>query len=77
MPLFGFTYIDGLHVCTCIYMYVKLLIPEYLLGIMRGVLLYSSGLESFPAGRRGDSPSIGLANTLQDAGFVLNRLKTG
>jgi tRNA uridine 5-carboxymethylaminomethyl modification enzyme len=35
------------------------------------------GLESFPAGRRGDPPSIGLANTLQDSGFALNRLITG
>ena len=38
---------------------------------------YIVGLESFPAGRRGDSPSIGLSNTLQTCGFALHRLKTG
>jgi tRNA uridine 5-carboxymethylaminomethyl modification enzyme len=35
------------------------------------------GLESFPAGRRGDAPSIALASVLDDAGFLLRRLKTG
>lgn len=39
--------------------------------------LFYSGLDSFPAGRRGDSPSIGLSNTLAEAGFSLSRLKTG
>ena len=37
----------------------------------------SKGLESFPAGRRGDAPSIALASVLDDAGFLLRRLKTG
>ncbi|KAI9216748.1 mitochondrial translation optimization protein [Blastocladiella britannica] len=35
------------------------------------------GMESFPAGRMGDAPSIGLAHTLRSAGFALGRLKTG
>lgn len=35
------------------------------------------GLESRPAGRMGDEPSIGLAVTLENAGFKLGRLKTG
>ena len=39
--------------------------------------LHFAGLESFPAGRRGDPPSVGLANTLYEAGFTLGRLKTG
>lgn len=43
-----------------------------------GYLMYFHlGLETFPAGRRGDKPAIGLANTLERAGFVLQRLKTG
>ncbi|XP_043253832.1 protein MTO1 homolog, mitochondrial [Colletes gigas] len=35
------------------------------------------GLEKRPAGRLGDEPSIGLANTLDRVGFRLGRLKTG
>lgn len=35
------------------------------------------GEERTPAGRVGDGPSIGLARTLQVAGFPLGRLKTG
>ncbi|KAG8036174.1 hypothetical protein G9C98_004754 [Cotesia typhae] len=35
------------------------------------------GLEKRPAGRIGDEPSIGLANTLEDLGFRMSRLKTG
>ncbi|OWK01321.1 MTO1, partial [Cervus elaphus hippelaphus] len=35
------------------------------------------GLEMHPAGRLGDQPSIGLAQTLEKLGFVVGRLKTG
>ncbi|XP_076290895.1 5-taurinomethyluridine-[tRNA] synthase subunit MTO1, mitochondrial isoform X2 [Lasioglossum baleicum] len=35
------------------------------------------GLEKRPAGRLGDEPSIGLANTLERVGFRMGRLKTG
>lgn len=35
------------------------------------------GLEKKPAGRMGDEPSIGLANTLDKLGFRIGRLKTG
>ncbi|XP_044529819.1 protein MTO1 homolog, mitochondrial [Gracilinanus agilis] len=42
---------------------------------LRGMMLI--GLESYPAGRLGDRPSIGLAQTLEKLGFVVGRLKTG
>ena len=42
---------------------------------LRGAI--NLGLEVRPAGRIGDAPSIGLAETLEQAGFVLGRLKTG
>jgi tRNA uridine 5-carboxymethylaminomethyl modification enzyme len=35
------------------------------------------GTERTPAGRVGEAPSVGLSRTLQAAGFVLGRLKTG
>ncbi len=35
------------------------------------------GEETFPAGRVGDAPSMGLSETLDRAGFALGRLKTG
>ncbi|KAK0170794.1 hypothetical protein PV328_008592 [Microctonus aethiopoides] len=35
------------------------------------------GLEKRPAGRIGDEPSIGLAQTLEKLGFKMGRLKTG
>lgn len=34
-------------------------------------------MEKRPAGRLGDEPSIGLANTLEELGFRMSRLKTG
>ncbi|XP_055965463.1 protein MTO1 homolog, mitochondrial isoform X1 [Sorex fumeus] len=42
---------------------------------LRGVVML--GLETHPAGRFGDQPSIGLAQTLEKLGFVVGRLKTG
>ncbi len=42
---------------------------------LRGVI--HVGEESWPAGRAGDAPSIGLAATLERAGFAPGRLKTG
>ncbi|KAF8768056.1 Protein MTO1 like protein [Argiope bruennichi] len=42
---------------------------------LRGTI--NIGLESRPAGRMDDEPSIGLAVTLERAGFKLGRLKTG
>ncbi|KAI8888771.1 glucose-inhibited division protein A [Backusella circina FSU 941] len=35
------------------------------------------GLKSWPAGRIGENPSIGLSHSLKSAGFQLARLKTG
>ncbi|EPQ53026.1 glucose-inhibited division protein A subfamily, partial [Gloeophyllum trabeum ATCC 11539] len=35
------------------------------------------GLKRFPAGRMGESPSIGLSGSLRSAGFKLGRLQTG
>ena len=35
------------------------------------------GLKSFPAGRAGEPPSIGLSKNLSDIGFKIGRLKTG
>lgn len=35
------------------------------------------GLETYPAGRLGDQPAIGLAQTLEKLGFAVGRLKTG
>ncbi|XP_052571006.1 protein MTO1 homolog, mitochondrial isoform X3 [Peromyscus californicus insignis] len=42
---------------------------------LRGMIVI--GLETQPAGRLGDQPSIGLAQTLEKLGFVVGRLKTG
>lgn len=35
------------------------------------------GLETYPAGRIGDKPAIGLSHTLERLQFKLGRLKTG
>eukprot|EP00037_Helgoeca_nana_P023480 m.243764 g.243764 ORF g.243764 m.243764 type:complete len:686 (+) comp26365_c0_seq10:106-2163(+) len=35
------------------------------------------GTKSFPAGRQGEGPAVGLARTLEDTGFALGRLRTG
>ncbi|XP_074847116.1 5-taurinomethyluridine-[tRNA] synthase subunit MTO1, mitochondrial isoform X2 [Carettochelys insculpta] len=42
---------------------------------LRGMVFI--GLEKHPAGRLGDQPSIGLAQTLEKLGFAVGRLKTG
>ncbi|XP_003789734.1 protein MTO1 homolog, mitochondrial [Otolemur garnettii] len=42
---------------------------------LRGMVVI--GLEMHPAGRLGDQPSIGLAQTLEKLGFAVGRLKTG
>ncbi|XP_022107377.1 protein MTO1 homolog, mitochondrial-like [Acanthaster planci] len=42
---------------------------------LRGVI--QIGLDERPAGRLNDEPTIGLAKTLESAGFTLGRLKTG
>ncbi|AVO46807.1 tRNA uridine-5-carboxymethylaminomethyl(34) synthesis enzyme MnmG [Phreatobacter cathodiphilus] len=42
---------------------------------LRGVI--HLGERQWPAGRDGDAPSIGLARSLEAAGFALGRLKTG
>nr|ACE75814.1 protein MTO1 homolog, mitochondrial precursor (predicted) [Sorex araneus] len=42
---------------------------------LRGMVVI--GLETHPAGRLGDQPSIGLAQTLEKLGFMVGRLKTG
>jgi tRNA U34 5-carboxymethylaminomethyl modifying enzyme MnmG/GidA len=35
------------------------------------------GLDTRPAGRIGDAPAVGLANTLESLNFRMGRLKTG
>ncbi len=42
---------------------------------LRGVI--HLGDKQWPAGREGDAPSVGLARSLEAAGFALGRLKTG
>ncbi|XP_065257021.1 protein MTO1 homolog, mitochondrial [Emys orbicularis] len=42
---------------------------------LRGMVFI--GLKMHPAGRLGDQPSIGLAQTLEKLGFAVGRLKTG
>uniref|UniRef100_A0A8D0FUP9 5-taurinomethyluridine-[tRNA] synthase subunit MTO1, mitochondrial n=1 Tax=Strix occidentalis caurina TaxID=311401 RepID=A0A8D0FUP9_STROC len=42
---------------------------------LRGMIFI--GLEMHPAGRLGDQPAIGLAQTLEKLGFAVGRLKTG
>ncbi|XP_029474015.1 protein MTO1 homolog, mitochondrial-like [Rhinatrema bivittatum] len=42
---------------------------------LRGMI--GIGLELLPAGRLGDQPSVGLAQTLENLGFAVGRLKTG
>ncbi|NXL95056.1 MTO1 protein, partial [Alectura lathami] len=42
---------------------------------LRGMVLV--GLEMHPAGRLGDQPAVGLAQTLEKLGFAVGRLKTG
>ncbi|XP_038056099.1 protein MTO1 homolog, mitochondrial-like [Patiria miniata] len=42
---------------------------------LRGVI--QIGIDERPAGRLDDEPTIGLAKTLENAGFTLGRLKTG
>ncbi|KAK3606500.1 hypothetical protein CHS0354_041451 [Potamilus streckersoni] len=42
---------------------------------LRGTI--NMGLTKIPAGRIGDAPSVGLAKSLEDAGFTMGRLKTG
>ena len=38
---------------------------------------YYVGLDVRPAGRMGDEPSVALAETLENLGFTVGRLKTG
>lgn len=42
---------------------------------MRGLI--HIGLTSYPGGRAGDLPSVGLSDNLRDLGFEIGRLKTG
>lgn len=35
------------------------------------------GMKTFPAGRMGEDPSVGLSGSLRAAGFKLGRLQTG
>ncbi|NWX97734.1 MTO1 protein, partial [Nothoprocta ornata] len=42
---------------------------------LRGMVVM--GLETRPAGRLGDRPAVGLAQTLENLGFAMGRLKTG
>ena len=42
---------------------------------LRGTI--NIGQTSRPAGRMGDQPAVGLAKTIEDAGFKMGRLKTG
>ncbi|NXD08169.1 MTO1 protein, partial [Nothocercus nigrocapillus] len=42
---------------------------------LRGMVVM--GLEMHPAGRLGDQPAVGLAQTLENLGFAVGRLKTG
>lgn len=42
---------------------------------LRGTI--NIGLDSRPAGRMGDAPSVGLAETIGNVGFTMGRMKTG
>ena len=35
------------------------------------------GLDVYPAGRMGDQAAVGLAKSIENAGFTIGRLKTG
>ena len=71
--------LNGIHLLKKINMFLdNLVFPSFILfsrTFLRGQI--NIGLEVRPAGRIGDEPSIGLAETLSTIGFMLGRLKTG
>ena len=79
-------YVKIAVLCTMHYYYIYNYNLQYIIssmvphGLETNVIVYFRkilGLDTYPAGRKGEGPAIGLANTLDSLGFRVGRLKTG